>query len=113
MWSIVNRDGNMGLFFDWAEIAPGILVLADPMQVGSNVCFVNDLGRPIPTSQALLQLNQAVYDLKWQRVVCEQVREWRRMDMTCHDGIPAKGERPHRMPRLPGAGMRPTALVRC
>lgn len=80
LWSLNGRDGNVGVYFDWAELSPGVVALANPMGIVSNICLFTDSGHPLPWSQVVLCLNNAVFELPWQEIVCQKLREWRMHD---------------------------------
>ncbi len=62
---------SVGLAWEWAEFRPGVVVLADPNCIVSNVRFVDEEGVPVPPLMALIALNRVVHALPWQQAVCK------------------------------------------
>lgn len=67
----------MTIRFEWAEIRLGVLALANPMGIVSNVRLATDEGDLLSPSQVLLELNGTVHDLAWQPVVAGELEAWR------------------------------------
>lgn len=59
----------------WAEIAHGILAIADPGSIEANVVFVDRSGREMGVAHRMLFLNETVHNLPWQRRVMEALAE--------------------------------------
>lgn len=63
-------DGRMiGLAWEWGEALKGVVALADPLGIVSNVQLVTDDGAPLDGAARVLHLNGAVCSLKWQAEV--------------------------------------------
>jgi hypothetical protein len=69
MWSEQRRHREAGLLWDWAEIRQGVLALADPMGVVTNLRMVTRQGRVLTAQEAALQLNLIVHGIPWQEEV--------------------------------------------
>lgn len=78
MWSCDTPQGPVGLSWDWFALRPGVLAMADPMNIVSNLVFVDDAGRPLAESQRIVELNNVVHALAWQPGV-----------LRAHQGTPA------------------------
>ena len=68
--------------FDWAVIERGLLVIADPMRVASNLWPIDEEGAPLGDSGRFRVLNTVVWMLQWQAVVmahipCEVTQLWK------------------------------------
>lgn len=74
MWSERHRYRDAGLLWDWAEIAQGVLALADPMSVVTNLRLVTTQGRVLTSGEAALHLNLLVHDIPWQAEVWRAAR---------------------------------------
>ena len=62
-----EEDGKLcAVGWDWIEMQPDVLVLADPMSVVSNVEFLLDAGAR-PGSSKVLVLNRIIHLLPWQK----------------------------------------------
>lgn len=69
LW-VTELDGRQaGLCWEWGEVRPGVVALADPMQLRSNVELVDAQGRPLDASLCVLHLNSVVYGLDWQSAI--------------------------------------------
>ena len=73
LWASDEASGRIGLAWDWCETDRNVLVMCDPMSVLSNVVISgaedrrNDFKRTI-------HLNNAIYQLPWQRQLRSLVR---------------------------------------
>ncbi len=61
--------GAAAVAWDWVRLCPGVVALADPLGLVTNLHLVDDQGDPLPTMQAALHLNQLVRALPWQTEV--------------------------------------------
>lgn len=78
----------LGIAWDWREIRHGIVIIADPMGVVSNVRLRRG-DNPIDEGERLLCLNNAIFSLPWQRVA----RKASRADWSVLAGPPALAAR--------------------
>lgn len=60
-----EHDEHVALAWDWREVRPGVVAMADPMTVVSNVVLLED-GHPIESLKQILYLNNAIFSLPWQ-----------------------------------------------
>ncbi len=73
-------DGEpAGLAWEWAEERPGVVLLADPNSILSNIRFVGQAtgGNPAPQSPlaVVVALNRIAHQLPWQEAVCRVLQE--------------------------------------
>ena len=61
----ITESGDIGLAWDWREVRPGVVAMADPMTVLSNVVLLEN-GEPVAPSKQILHLNSAIFSLPWQ-----------------------------------------------
>lgn len=74
LWVACTADSQcVALTFDWALLDGGIIVLADPCRVASNLWPVDESGAPLPESGRFITLNTIVWALRWQHVVLEVI----------------------------------------
>jgi hypothetical protein len=67
-WAWQENEHLCAVGWDWIEMLPGVLVMADPMSVLSNVEFVTQAGiAPDTTMGKLLVLNMLINRLPWQK----------------------------------------------
>lgn len=80
LWSLQAEGSNVQVFFDWVEVAPGVVAQSNPMGILSNVGLIGDDGQELARAQALLCLNTIVYLLPWQSAVVARLAQWRKAD---------------------------------
>jgi hypothetical protein len=69
VWAGTAAEGEAGMAWDWVQIADGVVALADPMSVVSNVRLLGDEGQVLTALQAALVLGHLVRALPWQAEV--------------------------------------------
>jgi len=69
LWSCDTPEGPAGLAWDWFELRPRIVALADPMSILSNLEFADAAGRPLSRAQRVIELNNLIACLPWQEQV--------------------------------------------
>ena len=66
LWGGSLDDGDAGVAWDWVQISRGVVALADPMSVVTNLRLVGDEGEVLTALQASRYLNALVHELPWQ-----------------------------------------------
>jgi hypothetical protein len=66
MWGECSPDHEAGLAWDWVEIAQGLVVLADPMCVVTNLRLVGEQGQVLTGREAAPHFARLVHELPWQ-----------------------------------------------
>jgi len=74
LWGAHSADGEAGLAWDWMQIARGVVVIADPMSVITNVRLIGDQGEVLTATEAARFLNELVRTLPWQQEVQRVLR---------------------------------------
>lgn len=69
VWGGFSTDGEAGVAWDWIEIMPGVVAMADPMSVVTNIRLLNREGEVLTAWEAARHLNEIVHALPWQREV--------------------------------------------
>ena len=69
VWTARAAEGEAGMAWDWIEIARGVVAIADPLSVVTNVRLVNEEGEVLTALQAARFLNEMVRALPWQQEV--------------------------------------------
>ena len=69
LWARVSSDATAGVAWDWIQLHQGVVAMADPMGLVTNLMLLDAQGEPIPTLQAALHLNEIVHALPWQTEV--------------------------------------------
>jgi hypothetical protein len=75
VWTAHAAEGDAGMAWDWIEIARGVVAIADPLSVVTNVRLVNDEGEVLTALQAARFLNEMVRALPWQQEVERALRQ--------------------------------------
>ena len=44
LWGFETEDSMLGIAWDWREVMPDVVAIADPMSIVSNACFVDEEG---------------------------------------------------------------------
>jgi len=67
VWTITDDPGNdAGLAWDWVLIGDGIVAMADPLGVVTNLRLLGEEGEILTAGQSALYINRLVRDLPWQ-----------------------------------------------
>jgi hypothetical protein len=69
LWGSGDETGAAALAWDWVRLCPGVVALADPLGLVTNLHLVDEAGAPLPSLQAALHLNELVRALPWQHEV--------------------------------------------
>lgn len=75
-WQSIEAGPMVRLGWDWALIDDGIVVLADPLGINSNLCFLQER-QPVHASRAAAHLNAIVHALPWQATILKALRRLR------------------------------------
>jgi hypothetical protein len=70
MWVGPLPDGDAGVAWDWVQIGRGVVAMADPMSVVTNLRLVGPEGEELTELEAVRYLNVLVHGLPWQDEVC-------------------------------------------
>lgn len=74
LWVGPSVDGEAGVAWDWVQIAQGIVALADPMSVVTNLRLLGGDGEVLTAAESALYLNALVHALPWQGEVARALR---------------------------------------
>ena len=69
LWGGVSSDGEAGVAWDWIEMPRGLVAMADPMCVVTNIRLVGDEGEVLTAFEAARHFNWIVHALPWQHEV--------------------------------------------
>ena len=69
VWAAHAADGELGMAWDWIQIARGVVAIADPMSLVTNLRLVGAEGSVLTAQQSALVLNELVRALPWQSEV--------------------------------------------
>lgn len=66
LWGVPDGDGGAGMAWDWVQLSRGIVTMADPLSVVTNISLVGADGDMLPPLESLRRLNEVVHALPWQ-----------------------------------------------
>jgi hypothetical protein len=69
IWGGSADEGEAGVAWDWIQIARGVVAMADPMSVVTNLRLVGAQGEVLTAHQSACYLNEIVHALPWQHEV--------------------------------------------
>jgi hypothetical protein len=73
LWVGPLPDGDAGMAWDWVQVTDGVVAMADPMSVSTNLRLVGPEGEELSNLQAARYLNLLVHGLPWQDEVCRLI----------------------------------------
>lgn len=68
-WAMASGDGEAGVAWDWIHLSRGVVAMADPLSLISNLRFVGPEGTVLNSLESALHLNELVQGLPWQSEV--------------------------------------------
>jgi hypothetical protein len=66
IWASTTGSAQVGMAWDWIHLSRGIVAMADPLSVVTNLRVVNADGDGLPMLETLRYLNEVVHTLNWQ-----------------------------------------------
>lgn len=66
IWAASSEEGEAGLAWDWVQLPLGIVAMADPMAVVSNLRLLGPEGEVLTAYESVKHLNALVHTLPWQ-----------------------------------------------
>jgi hypothetical protein len=99
LWAWHGDEGDVGMAWDWVQLNRGVVAMADPMAVVTNLRLVGDEGEVLTAYESARHFNCIVHALPWQDEV--------ERALGAPGGINAGGQLPHTPPALtalPGSG---------
>ncbi len=79
-WVRQTEEGDLGIAWDWVELDRGVLAMADPMAVVTNLRLVGEEGAMLSPLQSAPHFNHIVHSLPWQheveQVLCQGAKPW-------------------------------------
>jgi len=74
VWRGEAADGEVGVAWDWVMVSRGVVAMADPMCVVSNLRLLGAQGEVLTAWESARHLSQIVYGLPWQGEVQRVLR---------------------------------------
>jgi hypothetical protein len=69
VWGNPSNERAAGVAWDWVEVHEGVVAMADPLALVTNLQLTDSHGDVLPSIQAALHLNGIVHTLPWQNEV--------------------------------------------
>lgn len=66
LWAQHLDDGEAGLAWDWVEVGHGVVAMADPMGVATNLRLVGQSGEVLAAHEAAITISRWVRQIPWQ-----------------------------------------------
>ncbi|HEY6512220.1 MAG TPA: DUF4902 domain-containing protein [Burkholderiaceae bacterium] len=66
IWAAAAADCPAGMAWDWIQLSAGVVAMADPLSVVTNLRLVNTDGDTLTQLESLRCLNEVVHTLPWQ-----------------------------------------------
>jgi hypothetical protein len=66
IWASSADGSQAGMAWDWIHLSRGIVSMADPLSVVTNLRLVNADGDGVPMLETLRYLNEVVHSVNWQ-----------------------------------------------
>jgi hypothetical protein len=76
VWATTLADCRAGMAWDWVQITQGVVAIADPMSLVTNLRLIGDEGEVLTAQQSARFLNELVRLLPWQQEVHRALRAW-------------------------------------
>jgi len=74
IWATEAAEGEAGVAWDWVQMPRGLVAMADPMCVVTNIRIIGQEGEVLTAFEAARVLNAIVYTLPWQDEVQRALR---------------------------------------
>lgn len=75
VWAASAERGDAGVAWDWIQITRGVVAMADPLAVVTNLRLVGRAGEALAPMEVACFLNELVRGLPWQEEVRRALRE--------------------------------------
>lgn len=75
VWGGRAGDSAAGISWDWIEVAEGIVAIADPMMMITNLRVLGAEGEVLTAHEVAPHLNRIVHRLPWQMEVCRALEQ--------------------------------------
>jgi hypothetical protein len=69
LWAWQCEDGDAGMAWDWVELGRGVVAMADPMAVVTNLRLISHEGEALTRFESARHINIIVHQLPWQQEV--------------------------------------------
>ena len=70
LWGEASASHSAGVAWDWVQIQQGVVAMADPFGLVTNLKLIDAQGEALEPYQLAVHLNEIVHALPWQHEVC-------------------------------------------
>lgn len=74
LWADDSEDRTAGVAWDWVELRKGVVAMADPLGMVTNLRLLDSQGDTLNQTQLAVHLHQLVHALPWQSEVTRVLR---------------------------------------
>lgn len=75
LWGSRSADGTSGVSWEWVEISEGVIAMANPFGLVTNLQLLGVRGELLSRYETTLRLNTALHALPWQREVIRTLQQ--------------------------------------
>jgi hypothetical protein len=75
LWGDDARACSAGVAWDWVELRQGVVAMADPLGMVTNLRLLDEQGEALSQRQVAIHLHQLVHALPWQTEVSRMLRQ--------------------------------------
>lgn len=75
LWGESSPERTAGVAWDWVQIQQGVVAIADPLGLITNLKLLDADGVALTVQQTAIQLNEIVHSLPWQTEVQRALSE--------------------------------------
>ena len=69
LWGEASTDRSAGVAWDWVEVQEGVVAMADPLGLVTNLKLLDAKGEALSAFEVAVRLNGLVHALPWQNEV--------------------------------------------
>jgi hypothetical protein len=69
LWGDEREAQSAGVAWDWVRLQPGVVAMADPLGLVTNLKLLDDDGEALTNVEVAVRLHQLVHALPWQNEV--------------------------------------------
>ena len=75
LWGESSPERSAGVAWDWVQLQQGVVAIADPLGLITNLKLLDSEGEALSTQQMAVHLNEIVHSLPWQTEVQRALTE--------------------------------------
>lgn len=75
VWMLDGDESPTGMAWEWHEVRPGVVMLADPNAIVTNLQIIDREQQRVQGLDKIIVVNRIVHQLPWQRAVADCLQE--------------------------------------